>query len=135
MAATIHFISKATGNIYGFHGTFGLNVLDDMIAEHLGITPNPEEWCNGWHNTIAYDFAMNVSLKDVRENIKKHEQDYPELAERYKMSATLDYLIENFYIRNDWGEESTIKELDYPITAKRKSRESLVDKKRRAGVK
>jgi hypothetical protein len=124
MPATIHFISKTTGVVYGVCGTKSISDLDNLIAEYLGLTPNPEEWCNAWYNMIAYDFAMNVSEYDMRANFDRQEAYFPGWKEKYKVPATLDWLIENFYIRNDWGDKSTIKALGEPSKAK----------KRRAGV-
>lgn len=120
MPATIHFISKTTDATYGPYGQYGLNVLDDMIAKHIGFPVNPDKWCNAWDSMIAACFAFNDSVEQIREDFAKQEERFPGWTETYKVPATLDYLIENFYIRNDWGKDSTIKELDKPTKPRAK---------------
>ena len=114
MPATIHFIEKATGTVYGPHREHSIAEIDDMIADKFGFEKKPDKWASPWYTQIAYALAMNVSLADLWEAFYENEDHFPGWGKEYKVPDTLRWLMANFWIETNWGKDSKIKELGQP---------------------
>jgi hypothetical protein len=85
-----------------------LNVVDEKIAEHLGVPVHKTQWVENWDNVVSMFVASGYTLPEVRNVIVewqsqdefKTEEDQQHLANLIRICDFLD----SNYVAQAWRE-------------------------------
>lgn len=73
--------------------------IDDDMCEHFGVKPHPNNYLNGWFDSIGLRLAMGDSLEEIKANYssKIGERVEHDGFDIYKRLATIAAYLEERY--------------------------------------